>query len=375
MFPKILPLFFSLRFLFLVIIFCSSNFYCAALDFKVRIPVFPSNKGPQIRKVLKNNRNIAIIFALPDSSLHSSKKHEKMKNWAKMVEASASKLLTDLGYYTVIDLGSRKHRLREVASSQAGLTQSALNIGEESQAHSFFILRFTKIPEVSCKIEELSVSGVNTTVAVTSATVSTIFGRHNDGVVNVKPVTALTSVNYANVSLEGKLVNISTGISVSDFRSRNVRKQGQHGDQTCPDANSFLSPIIRNTVIEVVSQLSPRMGDLEVNLIRETPSKDRILLSSSEKRDMKQALKIGYDWAKEGDLEEAKIEWDEAMRISKSSSAAAIWNLGVYYWQNGELEEAKKYFVRFKKEKRYLLNPDRKKAIVAFNKSYRFRGK
>ena len=275
-----------------------------------------------------------------------------------------SKSLSELGYYNVIDVSGRRQRLQELAYSQSGLTEESLEIGRELQAHSFFVVRMTKAPQVKCKIEEVE-DYISTAIVITARSV---VKPKNAGQVNTgRP----TGVLYSSMFIEGRLTNLETGRSISHFYSKTLRLPSKAGNRACSAPEASFEKIIKTAGRELARGLSPKMTRLSVPLMGESPD-----LKGGLKKEVDLHLQSGLKWAKSGDMDEAKVNWETALRKSKHTSGGAMWNLGVYYWHIGDFEKSDEYFVKVKREKIRLLDSKKRRILALFTREKKafFRG-
>ncbi len=330
---------------------------CASTSIPVLIPKYPEQNGRELRAVLEGHRTIAVVAA--KATAEEEKQLGKLsESWGDTLEASISQALTKLGYYKLIDIGSRKTRLKEVAYSQSGLTKESLEIGRELQAQSLFVVRMTKAPVVQCKIEE--VEDYTTTaiaIAVRSVVVPDAAGSINTG--------RKTGVLYTSIFVEGKVSNISTGRSVSHLYSKSMRMPSEAGNRVCASPEAAYTTLLQEAGEAMALHLSPKIVKLAVPLMKNTADLKRRLEPKMQAEIMAQ-LESGIKWAQSGSMEEAKPLWQRAWENSRRSSGAAAWNLGVYYWQMDDSEQAEEYFAYVKKERSSMLDHKKRKILIFF---------
>ena len=268
-----------------------------------------------------------------------------------------SKTLSELGYYKIVDLSNRKQRLQELAYSQSGLTEESLEIGREIQAHTFFIVRMTKAPQIKCKIEEVE-DYVTAAIAITARSIADPKGK--SAVVDTgRP----TGVLYVSMFIDGRLSNLETGRSVSHFYSQTLRFPSDPGNRICTTPDASFEKIVINAGRALALNLSPKMTRLSVPLMNSSPD-----IAKKLRKKVNFHLLNGLEWAKSSDMEEAKREWEEALLQSGRRSGAAMWNLGVYYWHIGDFEKSHEYFTKVKRQKVKLLDQKKRRLLSLYNR-------
>lgn len=333
----------------------SLPFLACATTISVTIPQYPKRKGNQLRDILEGRRNLAVVAAKFDKK-YASNLGKYAQSWNESIEVVVSKTLSELGYYNIVDLSSRKQRLQELAYSQSGLTQESLEIGRELQARNFFIVRMTKAPEVRCKIEEVE-NYVTTAIVVTARSI--VMPEEAGNINTGRP----TGVLYVAMFIEGRLSNLETGRSISHFYSQTLRVPSKAGNRKCSSPDASFEKIVLNAGRELAKNLSPKLIRLSVPLIKDSSD-----LKGRLKKKVNSYLRSGIEWARSGDMDEAKREWEEALGQSNNESGGAMWNLGVYHWHRGEFEKSGKYFVKVKRKKSRLLNSEKKRLLVLFKR-------
>ena len=346
-------------------------FSACATTVPITIPRYPKKNGAQIRSLLQGQRNVAVIVSKSKKNLFDVFKGYD-RNWDDTVEAVTSKALTDFGYYNLVDTRTRKERLQSIAYSQSGLTQEALEIGRELQAHALFIVRLTSQPKAQCRIEDIKEEIHINTLPIHKKK------KYNErsykypykpsyknsqqntttGIVTVKRPTG---VLYVTMYLEGRLTHLETGRAITHFYNETLRMPSVVGDRTCISPDNAFNKILQQAGYALARELSPRMTKFSIPLMESSPD-----LKGVDRKETNFHLKDGVKWAKSGSMKEAKDAWDRALTASKNQSGASIWNLGVYYWHLGNFNKAEKYFGRFKKERLRLLDNNKRRILTIF---------
>ena len=335
--------------------------HCAT-TIPVLIPKFPKAKGHQLRQVLDGQRNVAVLAIKISSEVAKKLDSQSTNAWNVGIEASVSQNLSELGYYKIIDISSRKERLKELAYTQSGLTEESLEIGRDLQVNNFFLIRLPKPPKIECRIEEVE-NYATTALAITARAV--INPNHAGSVNTGRP----TGVLYVSLFIEGRLSNVETGQSVSHFYTKTLRLPSTGGNRACTSSYKALEKLIPIAGRKLAKELSPKFLRLSVSLF--SKSQD---LSGNMKRIVEKHLIAGVKWAKNNDMEEAHIEWEAALKKSNQTSGGAYWNLAVYHWHTGDFEQADEYFTVIKRKKWQLLDHKKRRTISLFNKEKRASG-
>ncbi len=254
-------------------------------------------------------------------------------DFSKAVEGSVENAIQKFGYFTLIDLGSRKKRLREIAHSQSGLTRTQAAIGQELKADGLLYIQMTNPPLTECKVERRT-----SATAAAANLISAAAGGDGGAGGNVrKPI----GVRYLTVFVKGKLVNIESGRSISFTAKKPVKVDGSLGSRECPSALDALDKALDQSALEIARRLSPRVVNLRVPV-----SDDVENVPENRQAQVQKFLERGIKWADKKNYERAGASWKLALQMSGSQSAAAFWNLAVYKWASGELDDAEQYFKR-----------------------------
>lgn len=305
----------------------------------IRYPKFPDGEvGSRLRSTLDNKKRVGVIArAIPAGMMNTLRREGLATEWSETMLATMRTALEDYGYYTLVDVESRKQRYDELANSQTGMTSMQLAIGQELQVDHLFFVNMTAIPRVECKIENV----VDKFAAAAAAADAIMAARNRRPGGSTQPVSKPTGVLYLTVFLEGKLVNIETGRSSSFSTSDPLRAENQPGNTDCPSQLGAFSSALKMAAKKIADRLSPRVMERRVVL---EDSVDEI--KSGDKKVIEGYLKDGMKWIDAEDMGEAEKSWQQALDESGGSSASALWNIGIVKFANGNMDEAGKYFER-----------------------------
>ncbi len=349
-----------LPWLFLSIFFLSR---CGA-TLPVKMPRFPTGStGEQLKSVMKGKRIIGIVALKPSEQV--AREITYVDDWAGTLENRVSAELSSRGYFKIVDISNRKNRLQELAHTHTGLTSAQKAIGQEMAVDGLLYLNMTAPPVSECRSEVLS-SGLTYGKAALQLGLA-MAANVDTGKVEA---SAPTGVRYLTVFIQGKLVNIETGQSISYSHTKPYRLPGKVGNRDCPSELKAFHGALNEAAKELVDHLSP--GIITMNVPLEKSVKD---IPGDTGKVVKQHLENGIKWAKTGDFELAADSWKRALDISGGQSVSALWNLGAYYWFVGDFTEAERKF----KQVMRVAGPDwmekssRRKLWVAFREEKRRR--
>ena len=305
----------------------------------IQMPVYPAGKkGEAVRQVLAGKRNLAVVATLPSDRI--SRRFAYVENWSDLIEGKVSSEFAGRGYYRIIDLKSRKDRLREIAFSKLGITAEEKELGEELAVDTLLVLEISEPPRDDCKIEMHSstMSYGSTALKVGFMVGVAVLLDRAVIVTDVSPERP-TGVRYLSIYVNAKLVNVETGRAVTWAVTAPYSLQADPGDRNCPSVLKAFDGALAQLTGELADQLSPRMVEREIPLDDEAED-----LSGSQVEVVERQLEDGVAWVKKGDFELAASSWESALEESRGKSRAALWNLATYYWYLGDYEQAEDYF-------------------------------
>ena len=351
-------------FVVLCVLFPFFFLHCAT-TIPVPIVHLPAKKGKQIYNILKGKRNLTLITANSKEGKKIDKEtkefFKKAEKWDESMEAGVRRYVTDLGYFKLVDKGNRKARLKELVYSQSGLTKESLAIGRELQANAMLVVRMTRPPQVHCKMEWIDdpTAVAVSALAIVARTILLPDSKGGGGMDTARK----TGVLYVSIFVEGMLTNVETGLSIGHFYSKTIRSPSESGNLSCSSPLKSYSLLLNEASKEIAHNLSPSVKKIFVSLMETSPDlqKNRLEVESY--------LTAGIQWATKSEMGEAKVDWENALRVSKNKSAGAIWNLAVYHWHVGEFGQADDYFQQFKKKKRNLIDSTKREVLTSFAKA------
>ncbi|MBX7057952.1 MAG: tetratricopeptide repeat protein [Leptospirales bacterium] len=293
----------------------------------IRFPQFPDQTGSQLRTVTEGRRNVGIVAA--ESSRGDS--GYSGGDWTATMEAALTNQISERGYFNLVDISSRKERLRELAYTQSGMTAESLQIGRELQINLLLIVRPTSRPKVECRVEQRT-DYAGSALALASAAAS---GNSNNAGLQKKPTGVLSLTVY----VQGILVNVETGRTLSYANSEPFVLAADVGDSSCPSQLEAFDGALQLAARNIASRLSPEVVTVNVPLLADTdelngPNTDRV----------QGWLEAGNEWAESENFEQAAKSWQRALNESDGESVSALWNLAVYAWYSGDYDRAEQYF-------------------------------
>lgn len=327
----------------------------------VKFPKFPEGTaGTRLRQTLEGKKRVAVVARDIPPIIKRSMKAGLAEEWSDTIRASMKSVLEDYGYYTIVDLDSRNARYNELARSQTGLTSAQLAIGQELQVDLLFFVNMTALPRAECKTEMVT----DSVAAASAALQLAMAAQGSDVKMSNQSTSRPTGVLYLTVFVEGKLVNVETGRSVSTATSEPFRLQNEAGNPECPSELLAFDGALKQAANKIADKLSPKV--LTVKL----PVEDRVDdVKGGDRKLVKQYLVDGINWIEAGDMEQAVKSWEMAVDESGGSSSAAFWNLAIAKFAAGDVSEADQLFQRaFQAGGPKFLNSSKRATYALFKK-------
>ena len=293
----------------------------------IKIPVVTSMPR-NVQRVMKGKKKVGIVLlpfkggGLSGLGLNT--------DWSRTVHGAVQNAVENAGYFTVVDISSRKSRLSELGYQRSGLTEGAKEIGKELAIDAFLYIEMTSQPRKECG-KELKVdwvaAGANVAGYVT-------------GLGTAGKTKKLTGVLHLTVFVRGNLVNLETGESTQFSYSKPHKEVSKVGDRGCPSVLNGFNKAMESAGKNIALRLSPRVETREILVVSDTDHVNR------NKSRVKAYLRQGIKWAKTNppNYEAADEAWKNALINSGNKSAAAYWNLAVFRWYKGEMDGALDYF-------------------------------
>lgn len=303
----------------------------------IKFPKFPDDtQGKKLRSVLEGKKKVAVIAKeLPPAIQRGLDQRGLASEWKETIRAAMKTTLEEYGYYTVIDVDSRNQRYEELARTQTGLTRSQLNLGQEFAVDHLFFVNMVALPRVECKIEMLK-----DLVAASSAALQLALAASGQNVKSDNTtVSRPTGVLYLTVFVEGTLVNVETGKSISYSVQEPYRLENQVGNTECPSELVAFNKALEESTKKIADKLSPRVITVPLPLEEEDEK-----IQAGDPKTINSLLKDGVKWVEAGDIEQAINSWQSALDESGGTSASALWDLAIAKWYMGDMEQAQKYF-------------------------------
>jgi len=305
-------------FAFLVLSYCTTY---------VKIPVV-SSTPEGFQQTMRAGRNVVLI----QTPYQERSVAGLPPDWSRSVIGAVEKAIVSYGYFRLVDPGSRRMRLEELARSQTGLTSRQKELGRELAVDGFLFVDISGTPAYDCK------------QAIDYDTRSECLRRDSQGkCLESRDVREriVTGEIHFSLPLRGRLINTETGQALAHQHDRATKTQNYRGNPSCPAIVKSFEAALGNSAQSIIGRLSPRVTRYSVPLLKDTPKVEN-------REQIKAALVAGIDWADTDppNLAEAQKSWEEALRVSSYRSASAFWNMGVAYWATGDLHQAEESFRR-----------------------------
>ncbi len=327
---------------------------CSTVSIPVDVPVVrDDNGGKNLVRLTTGRRNIAILAKPLDPKI--KRQMHLDADWSDMVEGEVQASLKERGFFTIVDLGNRKSRLRELAYSQSGLTDKQLLVGNEIQADLLLILSISTVPVTECGVARQSGNILGNLIRgkdrydpailakkeeiSAGMKVADFIGSGGGLFTTVAPILPQVGFRDTTVFVKGTLINIETGESVAFTNSEPYRLESSVNSTDCPSELKGLNGALQYAAYRVAYNVSPEVVTYKV------PVEVDIEGVPDEREDeVAGELEKGYAWAKAGNYDRAFNAWKKALNSSSGKSVSALWNIATYSWHKGQLEEAESYF-------------------------------
>ncbi|MCB1178317.1 MAG: hypothetical protein KDK36_12100, partial [Leptospiraceae bacterium] len=293
----------------------------------VKIPVM-NNAPAGFMEFMKGGRDIGIyVYKKQGFNLNVS------SDWRTTVHGAILNSIQKKGYFRIVDLSSREARLKEVAHSQR--IGGMKDISKELSVDGLLFIEVTQPPSSECKTESRSRND-----RVCSA-------YNNQG----KCVSYRNQVVYTyiktlvfTVYAKGRLVNLETGQAreYTNTTPAVLSNRSNLPSSSCPTQQEGFDQALLVASEKITEQLSPEMSEFEVPLLDDGTG----VVDSDIKSSVKDSLKGGNKWLDTDtpNLDLAKVQWERALTLSNNNSVSAHWNLGIYHWSRGNVDQAEQYF-------------------------------
>ncbi|MBE7440765.1 MAG: hypothetical protein HS115_20145 [Spirochaetales bacterium] len=293
----------------------------------VKIPVV-SSTPEGFQQTMRAGRNVVLV----QTPYQERSVSGLPPDWSRSVIGAVEKAIVGYGYFRLVDPGSRRMRLEELARSQTGLTSRQKELGRELAVDGFLFVDIAGTPAYDCR------------QTIDYDTRSECLRRDSQGkCLESRDVREriVTGEIHFSMPLRGRLINTETGQALAHQHDRATRTQNHRGNPACPAVLKSFEAALSDSSRGIIDRLSPRVTRYSVPLLKDTPKVEN-------RDDIKKALVAGIEWADTNppNLTEAQKHWEVALRISGYQSASAFWNMGVAYWATGNLDQAEESFRR-----------------------------
>ncbi|MCB1140709.1 MAG: hypothetical protein H7A24_07860 [Leptospiraceae bacterium] len=304
--------------IFLFLIDCAST---------VKIPIVKSTpKG--FENFIGSGRDLGLYVYKSESANLA-----EVSDWKKVIQGEVIESIRKKGYFNLVDMSSRENRLKEIAYSQ--LMGKGKDISKELSVDVLLFIEIPQSPASECR----NYSNVKT---------RQVCNRYD---ANGRCLNYIEQ-NYTQygkqlsytVFVKARLVNLETGENLENTNSSPaiLKTESESPNFDCPSSLEGFKMALDKATSELSNNLSPTMEDMEVPIYDDGDG----ISDSDIKSEVKGLLSTGNKWLStdKPNLEQAKTQWEKALRISGGSSTSAYWNLGVYHWSKGDVRKAEENF-------------------------------
>ena len=261
-------------------------------------------------------------------------------DWSSTIQGAMENKFNSHGYFTIVDVAGRKARLSELSYQRSGMTTGFKAIGKELKIDGLLYLEMTNQPRTTCT-KKRTRRNVRYCRAQNANGQCTSFGTRVQYRMEAK--------RLVSVFLKARLVNLETGRTISYSYNKPVEMVTAQTGATqmdCPSVLEGFSKAMEKGSKEVANHLSPKVEPYHVPL-----GAKPIGVAKAQQKKVESLLKAGIKWVTTSppNFEEAKDKWKEALEASGYKSAFAFWNLGVYYWNIGDMDKALEMFTKAKR--------------------------
>ena len=293
----------------------------------VKIPIVKYSP-PGFEESMGVGRNLGIFINKSDDTIFRG-----VRDWKHLIQGSVLNKFLEKRYFKIVDISRRETRLKEVVFSQ--LMGTNKDITKDLPVDWLLYIEIPQEPNYECK---------NYT--------NFYFRQECDRIDSMgrclryvqKKIPEYSKVLTYTVFVKAKMINLETGQNLEYTNSEPAILTRKSGSPyiDCPSVLEALNEALNIASDEISSRLSPVMEEIEIKVYKD----DTGFSESSRKKEILKLLSSGINWlgTDKPNIELAKRDWEEALRISNQSSASALWNLGVYYWYRGDLVQAGNYF-------------------------------
>jgi hypothetical protein len=292
------------------------------------LPIPVVKKAPErYMEVMGNKKRVGIVLGNVQTVPGMGK-----DDFRSSIESETVQAVQKAGYFTIVDLESRKKRMEEIAYTQSGMTNEMRAIGQEVSADGLLYINAPQPPRADCKVEINHI----TEKVCTAYDASNKCLRYTD-----RQRTESTGKLTVALSVSGKLVNIETGEALLHSYNESTEYKSSSGDPSCPSVLSGISSATKKAATSIAEGLSPVVEEYKVPVYDDADGVDK-----ANKSQVQDQLKAGLKWA-DGDSKDftaAAKSWTQALQLSGGKSVNANWNLAVYQWSKKDFNQAENYF-------------------------------
>ncbi len=314
----------------LVCLFAAGALALGIVACGTKIPIQVVTKAPKdVMNMMEGKKSVGIIAVA--SKENFLQKLGLQIDWTKTIQGAVNNAFQKWGYYKMVDLESRRQQLEELAYSRTGMTTGAQSIGKQLNADALLFITMTAPPLQECKIEKIFDPAAAAMAAIDAA-------RGTGGNQEIKKDTG---VLFLTVFVEARLVRTTSGQVISFQNSKPFKLQNSVGNRQCPSVLDTFDKSMGMAGERIASKLSPKVETIRVPIIE-----DPVGSPENVAKKVEGYLKLGTRFikVKPPNLEKAREQWEKALNESGQKSAAALWNLAIVKWAEGDMQGAQEYF-------------------------------
>ncbi len=184
----------------------------------IKVPVV-QHMPSRFMDVMKGGDRIGIIPVSTDQTPGT-----EYGDWSSTIQGAAENAFQEYGFFKIVDISSRKERLRELAHTHSGITQEQKQIGQELTIDGLLYLEVPRAPASYCHVDTRWEQKQDCVEYRDKKCVRHVVRRYQ----------VRTGVREMTVFLKAKLVNLETGESLQYMHTKPYSIFSSTGISQCP---------------------------------------------------------------------------------------------------------------------------------------------